>query len=301
MSTYRDDSQLSQFNRAPAGEWFPVSSETAYLVSEAIRYHRLTEGALDITVGPVSRLWQFGLGADGPGQAFKPPSDDEVQRVKALVGAHHLSVRLEPPALRKDTDGVEIDVSALAPGYAVDLVVNLLASLGYANAMVEIGGEVRAAGSRPDGKPWRIGVERAGSIANGLVAIVPLENCALTTAGDYRNFREYEGIRVTHIIDPQGGRPLAYQGVSVTVLADTALEADALDTALLVMGAERGYEWCVENELAALFQSGGGREAGVRSTPKFSELAPETMPAASMRAPATAPTVTTNAHGRTAE
>jgi thiamine biosynthesis lipoprotein len=271
MSTYRDDSELSRFNRAPEKEWFPVSPETAHVVAEAIKYHQFTNGALDVTVAPLLRLWRFGPGADGNDRAFAPQTEEQIERAKVLVGAERLRARREPPALWKDASGVEVDLSALAPGYAVDLVIELIESLGFANAMVEIGGEVRGVGARPGGKPWRIGVERAGSASKGLAEIVPLDNLALTTAGDYRNFRESGGVRVTHIIDPRSGRPLQYQGISVTVLANTALEADALDTALMVMGADRGYQWCVEHDIAALFQEGEeGRT--IRRTPRFKQL-----------------------------
>jgi len=272
MSTYRDDSELSRFNRAPAEEWFSVSADTAHVVAKAIEYHRLTEGTLDVTVAPVLKLWRFGAGVKKDA-AITPPTAEELKQAMALVGAQRLKVRDEPPALWKDIEGVEMDLSALAPGYAVDLIIGLLKSEGFANAMVEIGGEVRAAGVRADGKPWRIGVEHVGGSRRQLARIVPLQNLALSTAGDYRNFRTAGGKRYTHIIDPHTGQALPYRGASVTVLADTCLAADALDTALLVMGAEAGYKWCIDHDLAALFQEAS--RPAVRTTPRFDELTAE--------------------------
>jgi thiamine biosynthesis lipoprotein len=192
----------------------------------------------------------------------------------SCVGVDHLRVRLTPPALWKDQVGVEIDLSSIAPGYAVDLLIEQLKDLGFANVMVEIGGEVRGVGRRADGAPWRIGVERASQPDAEFVRIVALDNLALTTAGDYRIFRGDAKSRYTHIIDPTTGQALPYRGVSVTVLAETCMDADALDTALLVMGAERGYQWCVKHRVAALFQAGDDGQR-VRTTPRFDQLVGE--------------------------
>jgi FAD:protein FMN transferase len=269
MSTYRDDSELSRFNRAAAKTWFPVAKPTAYVVSRSIEYARLTDGALDVTVAPVLRLWN--IGAAKKREDFSPPSERELSQARKLVGAEHLQVRQDPPALWKDSREVEVDLSAIAPGYAVDLASGLLESLGFENSMVEIGGEVFGSGTRPDGTPWRVGVERAGQPDAEFVRVVGLEDLALTTAGDYRNVHRAGAEQYTHIVDPRTGRPLPYRGVSVTVLAETCLEADALDTALLVMGADAGHKWCVKHDVAALFQTGPeGKD--VRMTPRFDEL-----------------------------
>lgn len=274
MSTYRDDSELSRFNEAAAGEWFAVSRDTARVVEESLRYHRQTEGTLDVTVPPLLRLWNFG-GKANKDAAPAPPSQEEIAQAQRLVGSELVQVRLDPPALKKERDEVEVDLSSIAPGYAVDLIVERLAALGFANAMVEIGGEVRAAGSRPDGTPWRIGVERVDANDGTLARVVPLDNLSLSTAGDYRNYRAADGRRFTHIIDPRSGEALPYRGAAVTVIAETCTEADALDTPLLIMGPEAGFAWCVKHDVAALFQWRGA-EGGIveRATPRFEELAP---------------------------
>jgi FAD:protein FMN transferase len=277
MSTYRDDSELSQFNKAPAGEWFPVSCDTARVVEESLRYFRDTDGVLDVTVPPLLRLWNFGGGAKQgeKGAALSPPSQEQIVKAQALVGSQRLQVRLDPPALKKELDGVEVDLSSIAPGYAVDLIIERLQTLGFANAMVEIGGEVRAIGARPDGRPWRIGVERVDTTDGTLARVVPLDNLALSTAGDYRNYRTADGRRFTHIIDPRSGEALPYRGASVTVIAATCTEADALDTPLLIMGPGAGYQWCVKRNVAAFFQlRDDDGKVTERATPRFDELAP---------------------------
>jgi thiamine biosynthesis lipoprotein len=286
MSTYREDSELSRFNRAAAGDWFPVSPETAYVVERALEYQQSTGGIIDVTVGPVLRVWHFGGGVDkGAEKNATAPSAAKLQEAMKLLGPGRVSVRREPPALRKDADGVEIELSAIAPGYAVDLVIELLESLKFSNAMVEIGGEVRGVGGRPDGTPWRIGVERVERVggggengggpggSGGFAEVVPLKNLALSTAGDYKNFRTADGKRYTHIIDPRTGQALPYRGAAVTVIAETCLASDALDTALLVMGPSAGYDWCVKHQVAALFQhTNSAGDVVRRATPGFEEL-----------------------------
>jgi thiamine biosynthesis lipoprotein len=274
MSTYRDDSELSQFNRAPAGEWFPVSRDTARVVEESLRYFRDTDGVLEVTVPPLLRLWNFG-GDAKKGAAPAPPTREAIDAAQALVGSQRLEVRLDPPALKKTIDGVEVDLSSIAPGYAVDLIIEQLRALGFANAMVEIGGEVRAVGARPDGKSWRIGVEKVDSTDGTLARVVSLDNLALSTAGDYRNYRAADGRRFTHIIDPRSGEALPYRGAAVTVIASTCTSADALDTPLLIMGPEDGYEWCVKYDIAALFQvRNDDGDIVERATPRFDQLTP---------------------------
>ncbi len=288
MSTYRDDSELSQFNKSPAGEWFPVSRDTARVVEESLGYFQETEGVLDVTVPPLLRLWNFGgdakQGEKGP--ALSPPNQEQIVKAQALVGSQRLQVRLDPPALKKELDGVEADLSSIAPGYAVDLIIERLQAHGFANAMVEIGGEVRAVGARPDGRPWRIGVEKVDATDGTLARVVPLDNLALSTAGDYRNYRTADGRRFTHIIDPRSGEALPYRGASVTVIAPTCTEADALDTPLLIMGPGAGYQWCVERNVAAFFQvRNDDGQITERATPRFNELAPAPTPVPAKETP----------------
>jgi len=253
MSTYLPDSELSQFNAAPAGQWFSVSPETAFVVAEAIKYHKLTSGALDVTIGPLLRLWGFGTQTGGRSPPPHPPDQKRLRDVLKYVGCDHLQVRADPPALQKDIEGVEVDLSSLAKGYAVDQVLALLRHQGVAGVMVEIGGEVRAAGHRPDGTAWRIGIETPTPYSRKVFHVVRLRDNALATSGDYRNVQHSHGKTFSHIIDPRTGQSLPTQGASVTVCGTSCLEADALATALLLMGAERGVVWCEQNSVAALF------------------------------------------------
>jgi FAD:protein FMN transferase len=271
MSTYRPDSELSRFNRAPAGEWFGVSSATAEVVAAAHEISEKTDGALDVTVGPLVRLWHFGPPDAANGNAkhkFTPPSDDAIATSRQHLGYKKLSVRIEPAALRKESDGLEVDLSSIASGYAIDRLADLLAKRGIEEFMVEIGGEVRAAGRREDGAPWRVAIERPLARGRGLQMAVPLEDAAIATAGDYRKFFEYAGRRYSHIIDPATGQPVEHALASVTVVSESCVAADGWDTPLLVLGPERGYECAERNGIAALFISrdDAGPNDSVRKT-----------------------------------
>jgi thiamine biosynthesis lipoprotein len=263
MSTYRPESEVCRFSRAAKGEWFSVSAATAEVVAAALDVSDKTGGALDITVGRLVRLWGFGpgdgetrgslpAGAASP-DAFTPPSQDAVDAARAAAGYRRLAVRADPPALRKEVAELEIDLSAVAKGYGVDRVALLLEQRGIRNYMVQIGGETRAAGRRPDGRPWQIGIERPVVDRREVQTIVPLVDAALATSGDYRNYHEYGGRLYAHIIDPATGRPVVHTLASASVIADTCMAADAWATALVVLGPERGYDCAEEHGLAALF------------------------------------------------
>ena len=187
MSTYREDSELSRFNRSAPSEWFAVSGATAEVVAAAQRISRKTDGALDVTVGPLVRLWHFGPKKRGNGRVdFKPPDDATVQAARQLVGYERLDVRRDPPALRKHISGLEVDLSSIAPGYAVDQMAALLRQHGIDNYLVELGGEIRVAGRRDDGRAWRVAIERPMVERREMQVALPLVDAAISTAGDYR-------------------------------------------------------------------------------------------------------------------
>jgi thiamine biosynthesis lipoprotein len=198
-----------------------------------------------------------------------PPSDAVIAAARKSVGYQKLKVRAKPPALWKEVDGLEVDLSSIASGYAIDRLAELIAKQGVDAYMVELGGEVRAAGTREDGKPWRVAVERPSAGERELFTSVALHNAAIATAGDYRKFFEHGGRRYSHIIDPATGRPIVYHLASVTVVADTCIAADGWDTPLLVLGPERWFECATKHGVAALFLSHGDGDDEVRATPEW--------------------------------
>lgn len=248
MSTWRDDSEISRFNASSSTDGFPVSPAFAEVVEQAMEVNQGTGGTFDITIGPLVRLWGFGPG----GAEQEIPDPDAIERLLRPPGAAGLRVRTAPPALQKNDPTVEIDVSAIAKGYAVDRIADHLEARGIHAYMVEIGGEVRASGRKGNGQKWRIAIDRPSPTGGGFVDVIELDGQAVATSGDYRNFFEFEGTRYAHVLDPRTGWPVAHDLVSVSVLADTCAFADAMATALLVMGPAEGLQFARESGLAVL-------------------------------------------------
>ncbi len=268
MSTYDAESELSKFNQTTGNDWFAVSAETVLVIEFALKVAVDSGGAFDPTVGPAVNLWGFGPEKD----QVLPPAEADIAMTLADVGFDKVEVRRDPPALRKSVPGLYVDLSAIAKGYAVDEISALLDKGGYSSSMVEIGGEVRTRGTKPGDKLWQIGVETPNAAGRSLQKVIELRDAALATSGDYRNFFEYEGVRYSHTIDPHTGRPVLHNMAAVSVIADTCMQADAWATALLVMGDELGYDWCVANEVAALFLVRRDQEIVEHATPEFQKL-----------------------------
>lgn len=243
MSTYRKDSELSRFNQHQSTEPYEVSEQTATVVKEAIRLNQVTQGALDVTVGPLVNLWGFGPEA----RPEVVPSDEELAERKANVGIHHLSV--DGHKLSKDLPHLYVDLSTIAKGWGVDVVADYLQSQGIHNYMVEVGGEIRLKGLNRDGVPWRIAVEKPTVDERSVQEIIEPGDMAIATSGDYRNYFERDGVRYSHIIDPQTGRPIHNRVVSVTVLDKSCMTADGLATGLMVLGDKKGIEIAEQNQI----------------------------------------------------
>jgi len=249
MSTYLEDSELSRFNRSRATDWIDVSQELADVLHQARQVSTLTKGAFDVTVGPLVNLWGFGPSL-GDNQV---PSEQDIREASNRVGYTGLQVRRSPPAINKHHPDLYVDLSAIAKGYAADVVAEYLQALGIDNYMVEIGGEIQAKGRNARGSWWRIAIEKPSIGSRSLHTIVELNGVGIATSGDYRNYFETEGRRYSHTIDPVSGRPVTHKLASVTVANPSTMQADAMATALMVLGPEAGYRFAEEHELAAFF------------------------------------------------
>jgi thiamine biosynthesis lipoprotein len=234
MSTYLPESELSRFNRHEGLDWYAVSPELVRVVAAGREVSKRSQGAFDVTVGPLVNLWGFGP----TGRPNVVPTDEAIAECRDRVGYDRLEVREELPALRKRRADLYVDLSAIAKGFAVDEIARLLEQCGVRGYMVEIGGEVSTGGRKPDGSSWRIGIERPVATAREIQCVVELDDRSLATSGDYRNFFELQGRRYSHEIDPRTGRPVKQGLVSVSVLADDCMTADAWATALMVLGPE---------------------------------------------------------------
>jgi thiamine biosynthesis lipoprotein len=238
MSTYMPQSEISRFNRFhQSGVKFKISEDFYQVMQVAEKVYQWSGGAWDGTVNPLVDLW--GFGRKGLKTAIPPKA--EIMRLHASVGFDHIEI-LPPGVLLKKRARITLDLSSIAKGYGVDAVAGVLRKEGHENYLVEIGGEVFAAGLRKDGRQWRIGINRPQKNAafNAVYKIVSLQDEAFATSGDYRNFFEIDGMRYSHVIDPNTGFPVANGVVSVSIIAGDCTLADGLATAVMVMGPHKG-------------------------------------------------------------
>ncbi len=249
MSTYQKDSELSKINANSSADWLSVSPSLYAVLKQANSISKLSDGAFDITVGPLVNLWGFGPDP----MSFVVPDKAEIEQKLKRIGYKKILFDDEKQKIKKLEPKLYIDLSAIAKGYAVDQVGLLLEQNEIADYMVEIGGELKLRGHNIADKPWRIAVEKPTAGNRAIQKVLPLTDISLATSGDYRNYFELEGVRFSHTIDPRKGRPIAHKLASVTILSDTAMKADAWATALMVLGAEQGFNLAENKSIAALF------------------------------------------------
>ncbi|WP_227538061.1 FAD:protein FMN transferase [Marinobacter vulgaris] len=268
MSTWRDDSELSRFNRLEdQSQWTGISGPLHEVLTTAREVSELTGGAFDVTIGPVVNLWGFGPDA----RPEQVPDDRELSALLEKIGYDKLELKDEPFALRASPNQY-VDLSAIAKGFGVDAVTRFLESEGLSAFLVEIGGEVRVSGRKPDGSAWRLAIEEPVSQQREINRVVALDSQAMATSGDYRNYYESEGERFSHTIDPNSGKPIRHNLASVTVIASDCMTADALATAFNVMGVEQAKELATRENIAAYFIVRGEDGFETDYTPAFSSF-----------------------------
>lgn len=247
MSTYQEDSFISRFNASGSIEWFDVPAGFVVVTDAALQIAAASDGAFDPTIGPLVKRWGF-----GKEQSKSIPSPDEIALLLQQTGYENLSLDAKNLAIKKNYSDLQLDLNAIAKGYAVDQLAAEVEALGYTDFLVEIGGELRVSGSNTDGSPWRIGIETPDASGNSTAGLYLSDN-GVATSGDYRNTFEHEGNRYSHIIDARNGAPVTHRLASVTVVADTAMLADGWATALMVLGPDAGMEIAEKLEIACLF------------------------------------------------
>lgn len=265
MSIFEPESDISRFNASSTTEWFPVAPETADVVGIARQMSHETGGVFDITVGQAVEVWRDTADTpepDASGSRKYPDTD--------LIDYQYLDVRYSPPALRKSKPDIQLDLSGIAKGYAVDRVAATIEDSGLDRYMVEIGGEMRAAGLNMDSVPWKIGIEAPAE--SDLDPVIYLSDTAVATSGDYRNSHVSGGRRLSHFIDPETSIPTDYRGLSVTVAGNECARVDAIATALAVLGPGKGYDLAVEKNWKVYFIYRNGDAWKDRSTIAFEQL-----------------------------
>lgn len=266
MSVWRDDSELQQLNRAGTTA-VRVSPALLTVLATAQQVSARTCGAFDITVAPLVAVWGFARES-----WHGPPAPAMLDELLRRVGWQRLVVDEATGTVSKQVPELVIDLSAIAKGFAVDRVVEALQQAGYRRMMVEIGGEVRVAGLGPGGRPWRVGIELPEVVGRRVYTVLQLTDQALATSGDYRSFHEVDGQRVSHLIDPRTGRPVAHHLASTSVIADSCMVADAWATALSVLGPAEGPPMAADEGLATLFLVRRGDDLEELTTGSFDDL-----------------------------
>jgi thiamine biosynthesis lipoprotein len=267
MSTWEPTSAISRFNAAPAGSAHALPAGFRTVLEAALALARDTGGAYDPTVGPLVNLWGFGP----DGQRTEPPPQGDIDAVRGRIGYQRIAFdgegRLRQPG------GVYLDLSSIAKGYAVDRMAAAVEAAGITDYLVEAGGELRARGHRDDGRRWRVAIERPDAQGLAIQDVVELADMAIATSGDYRAYFESGGRRYSHTIDPRTGAPVEHALVSVTVLDRACMRADALATALTVLGPDAGAAFAKAHGIAALFVEDRDGRLVEHTTPAWDALA----------------------------
>lgn len=236
LSRFKPQSDISRINAGAAVQPVTVSRETIALIAESAKFSRLSNGAFDITVQPLMQIWGF---AENGRERL--PSPEELKQARSKVGYQHIKIIDSRQSVSFAQPGMSLDLGGLAKGYAVDQAVAALKKRGIKNALINAGGDIYALGSRGKLKKWRIAVRHPRKKA-AVLAVLELQDQAVATSGDYEQYIKAGGRRLSHIVNPGTGQPCADSPASVTVLAEDCLTADALATAVCVLGSKKGMD-----------------------------------------------------------
>ncbi|GGB68053.1 FAD:protein FMN transferase [Shewanella inventionis] len=246
MSTYRPNSELSKFNQLQVKQSVKVSADTLKVINEGIRLHQETDGALDITLGPLVNLWGFGPDK----RPTSVPTQAQIDSAKTKMGINELSI--DGVMLTKHNADLYVDLSSIAKGFGVDKIAAILDKYNASGYLVEIGGELNVKGTKADGVAWRIAVEQPTDEGQAVQQVIEPGTMSMATSGDYRNFYEENGERFSHLIDPRSGYPIKHKLASATVLHSSCMTADGYATAMMVLGTQASLALAKEKNLAIM-------------------------------------------------
>jgi len=248
MSHWNPRSDVSRYNTAAAGEWVKMPPEAFGVLRQALALAKSSQGAFDPTIGALVNTWGF-----GPAESRRtPPTDAEINEAMAQVGWQRLSVDEEQHRVQQP-GGVTLDLSSSAEGFAVDELARVLERHGLSHYLIDLGGELRAAGHKADGEPWRVVVGEDDGEGRKQSAPFVLRDCALSTSGDSQHYFVDAGVRYSHLLDARTGRPVTHGLIAVSVVAPTTIEADQWSTLLAVLGPKHGRAYAKQHGIAARF------------------------------------------------
>lgn len=240
MTSHSEDSEIAAINKASGSEFIRVSPDTFYVIEKGLDYSKKTGGRFDITVGPLVQLWGIGTKNE------RIPSQVEISETLELVNYEELLIDPNEKSVKLNRPNMALDLGAIAKGYAADEVVRILRDNGIKSAVIDLGGNIFALGNKPDGSPWRVGIQDPSGNRGKSFATVEVSDKTLVTSGPYERFFEKEGKRYHHILDPDNGYPVQKGLISSTIISSKSIDADGISTAVFAMGLEEGMEF-VEN------------------------------------------------------
>ncbi|WP_243122887.1 FAD:protein FMN transferase [Haloimpatiens lingqiaonensis] len=235
MSVNKENSEVNRLNSSAGNKSEKVSKETYYVIKKAIEYSKLSEGAFDITVEPLVKLW--GIGTD----KARIPSKEEIEKAKELINYKNIEINEDGQIYLKKS-GMKIDLGAIAKGYGADEIKSMLIKNGVKSAFINIGGNVNLLGSKTDGSPWKIGVQNPLKDKGEYLGILTTEDKSIVTSGNYERYFEKDGKRYHHIFDVKTGYPADKGLISTTIVSDKSIDGDALSTTTYVLGLEKAIK-----------------------------------------------------------
>ena len=249
MSVFDLTSEISGINKTEANQWIDLSEDMQYLLKNSYEIYKMSNGAFDPTTGKLIDLWGFGT----TGKIKKIPSEEDISDMLKTTGFDKSQFNKNYSRLKKQDKDVTINLSAIAKGYGVDRLAQLLKSQGYNDFIIEVCGEVVASGNKSkEIKGWNVGVVKPSETDNENAFVVTLKDFAVATSGDYRNFFYVGEEKYSHTIDPKTGYPAKNNLLSVTVFHESCMTADGLATAIMSMGEEKGLKFANNNNLAVI-------------------------------------------------
>ena len=242
FSNYIDSSEVSIINRNQSVEYIEVSDSFFDLLVEAEKININTNGAFDITIAPLINLWGF----NKIDKIIKPPTKKQIDSTLNLTGSDKFNLLFRK--FKKNNPYLTLDFNAIAKGGGIDFLARYFEEIGIHDYLIEIGGEVYVSGYNDSGYMWRVGIQTPEKFSLNLINTIEVSNVAIATSGTYENYFEIDGISYSHILDPISGIPIKHDLVSATVIAPSALIADALATSFMVMGFDKALDWARSNE-----------------------------------------------------
>ena len=249
MSVFDSMSDISQFNQNTEEKWIDIPENLSVVLKASYQIYNQTNGYFDPSIGPLAEIWGFGVN-----KTHKIPSAEEIKAAKQNVGLDKITFSRDFRKAKKSNLNISLNLSAIAKGYAVDRIAQLLEAQGYQNYIVDIGGEIRTKGGRSNNEAgWNIAIARPDSETVGNYAYaVRLIDMSVATSGDYRNYFDMEGKHYSHTIDPKTGYPVEHNLASVTVFDKECMRADALATGIMSMGEKKGIEFANKHKIPVI-------------------------------------------------